>query len=392
MARLEHFIFGYHRVRIADGAVTELVGLFLRLDICATIGADGSCELSMRYLSRLRATLGQRFSSVVCECSEPRGICGFFRCNRWRIGTLLGLLTVIIAYLLLGSLVWDVRIDGIYGSDAYEVRAALSDCGMHVGSNWRKLDISEIRNDILGQCDCVGWISINRVGGVAYVEVIPDTDGKSPPATEPAYTDIVAAEDCVITDISVTCGTAMVAVGDTVRRGDVLISCLVRGDDGEMELCRAEGRVEGECAVELSVRVPRMETATESRLLGLDSFSIEIFGFSLNILKNRGNHTDECDIIEQRQTITTSGGVRLPLCLVRSYVRCTEQVERELTDERMVEIAARRLHELMVVRLADADLVRLRTGGSFENDEYIMRCYAVVCKSVGAAAVSAVQS
>lgn len=389
MARLEHFIFGYYRVRFAEVGKTELIGLFLRLGICASIGADGECELSMRDFSRLRTALGQRYSSFVLDCSEPRGICGLARRNRWRIGTFLGLLTVIIAYFFLGSLVWDIRIEGVWGSDAYAVRAALSDCGFDIGSSWREVDISQIRNDILGQCDSVGWLSINRVGGVAYVEVIPDTDGAVHPTVESFYADIVAAEDCVITDISVTCGTAMVSVGDTVRRGDVLISCLVRGDDGEIQLCRAEGRVEGECAVEFCVRVPRIESTVTRSVPVLDSFGIEIFGFSLNILKNRGNHTDDCDIIEQRQTVATSDGVRLPLCLVRGYLCRTEQSEQELSDERMVEIASRRLHELMAVGLADADLVRLRTSGGFDGDEYEMRCYAVVCKSIGTVAVSA---
>ncbi|MBQ8372164.1 MAG: sporulation protein YqfD [Clostridia bacterium] len=377
MERLDRMIFGYTRLEFDPKDLPRVTNLTLKLGICATFRSDGGCVLLTKDAKRLLASGAE---GLVKGRSEPMGFPGFVRRNRYRVGTLLGILAVLFMYFFLGTRVWDVRIVGSVDLPEHEIRRTLEEAGLYVGVGWSDTDKSEIQNKVLESLDEVGWISINRVGGVAYVELLPavgDMD-EEPPS---AYANIVATSDCVITSITVKQGKAVVSVGDTVRKGDLLISGIVEGEKG-VTLCRAEGVVEGECAVELSVTVPRAVSVSVSEEPRLDSLGIEIFGFSLNILKNRGNCTDGCDIIEQRDTPVVDGRLRFPVSVVRTYVSGKRESTVEYTDAEMIRLASRRLNELMLLRFADADLLRLKSSGGFVDGVYRMSCYAVVCTDV----------
>ncbi len=377
MERIDRIIFGYTRLDFDPKDLPRVTNLTLKLGICASLGSDGKCVLLTRDVSKL---LSGGADKLLKGRSEPMGLPGFIRRNRYRVGTALGLFAVLFMYFFLGTRVWDVRIVGSVSLPEHEIRRALEDAGLYVGAGWTDTDKSEIQNRVLEELDEVGWISINRVGGVAYVELLPAVGGTD--EDKPlAYANIVASSDCVITSITVKQGKAVVAVGDTVRKGDLLISGIVEGEQG-VSLCRAEGVVEGECAVEISVTAPRTVSISLPAEPRLDSLSIEIFGFSLNILKNRGNYTDGCDIIEQKDTPVVDGRLRFPVSVVKTYVCGSTEKEITYTDEQMIRLASRRLNELMLLRFAQADVLRLKSEGGFADGEYRMSCYAVICTDV----------
>ena len=69
----------------------------------------------------------------------------------------------------------------------------------------------------------LAWLAVNRSGGRVQVLV---TERQQPPDTRAPYAvaNVVAARDGVLTEVSVTEGMRLCAVGDTVRQGQLLVS------------------------------------------------------------------------------------------------------------------------------------------------------------------------
>ena len=111
-----------------------------------------------------------------------------------------------------------------------------------------QIPINELKTDLRNTYDEITWISIYLKGTNLHIS-IKERDTKKPSASQfYTYSDIVASENGIIDSILVRQGTPMVKVGDTVSKGDILISGKVDiiADDytvKETYLCNADGDV-----------------------------------------------------------------------------------------------------------------------------------------------------
>ena len=192
---------------------------------------------------------------VEYEVSAPRGVFGKLLGYKGRVGIFLGLFLVLVFSVLTSGVVWDVRIDGADDEEVKEILEDLSAAGLDIGARWNKLDTGLIEINFLAASDSIGWVNINRRGNVAYVRVKDKTVYLQ--EEEPTgYANLVAARDCVIEDIKVECGYAMVKKGESVRAGEVLISGVIPSELGG-GFCYASGQVTGRYSDTVSVSVSR---------------------------------------------------------------------------------------------------------------------------------------
>jgi hypothetical protein len=201
----------------------------------------------------------------------------------------------------------------------------------------------------------------------------------SPPDTTPA--NIVADRDCVIEEITVVKGTPVVKVGDTVRRGDLLISGIIETENGT-EYVRAEGTVRGTSSTTISTEMGRTVTDTTTNDGGIATFCVKIFNFRINIYKNYGNRQDDCVIIESSKNIILHG-TRLPVALIYGRYAVTEEYTLTLTDADLPICVGRKHSENLTDFLTDKDLIGIRTDGEFTDGGYLMKSLVVYSTDVG---------
>jgi similar to stage IV sporulation protein len=250
-----------------------------------------------------------------------------------------------------------------------------------VGSLWRDIDVGRVELALLDSDPDIGWVAINRHGSVAYVEIIETS--LPPEKTETSlYSNVVATRDCVIRDITVTSGYAVVEVGDVVRRGEVLISGIPpAGTIGSF--CHAEGMVLGECDEELFVEISRDKVEKELGEGSKSALSVKILNFSINIFKIYRNYVTECAIIENNEKCRLFGRYELPIEIVTEYsIPMTESIVR-LTDTELVTLASEKMREAILSATSDAELLRLSTSGEYTNNGYRMKTTVTVIESVG---------
>ena len=379
MARLDEYIFGYSKGRVAPEDIPRLTGVLLRLGICSEVSGEGKFTLRQRDRARFvsYATAKLRF-----ELSEPLGLYGFFVRHRRRYGMLAGLLVSALILFLSSGLVWDVRISGNDRLSEYEIEDMLADCGLRVGASWRDLDKNALEARLLGGNPDVAWISVNRRGTVAHVELIESENVGYVENAVPRYSNIVAECDGVIEEITVKSGSAAVKVGDVVRAGDILISGIVESE-GRVHLCRAEGTVRATNAVDLSAEVPAVRTERVPIRQKIAKIRIILFNFSINIFKNYGNSENDCDIIEEIREFALFDKFRLPISLAVSHRYEYTESSVSLSKDEMTAYARRELDGRIFTMFKDADVIKLRTDGEFTDGGYRLTTRVVYSTDIG---------
>ena len=378
MERINRQIFGYRRIKVSEEDVQKIVALFIRSHLQSEISPEGSIIISDADFVKADALLNGKFEY---EISETCGIYGFFKRIKHKPCLFITSAIMVVFLSFISNLVWDIRISGNEIISDARIVSELRDNGLYVGKYWSNLDRAEIETKMLSSSEEIGWININRRGAVAYVEVVESSkkeDEKD--ASFLKYSNIVANVDCVIEDITVKRGVAVVKPGDVVKKGDLLISGVLTAEEG---LCRAEGTVIGRMSDHVSVTTERKYVEKIETKDKLSSVSIKIFNFSSNILKKYGNLTNECDIIEDVKEYTLFGKCKLPFSLKREYYKDYSSVTKSYTDTEIVEVTSKRLEAITHSRLIGADLLRIRTYGEFIDVGYKMYSDIVFCAEVG---------
>lgn len=149
------------------------------------------------------------------------------------------LLLVLPLFMFATHICTDVRISGT--ADSSKVQEVLTEQGVYKGSWLNGIDFDAVENALASYFDSM-YAIVSRRGSVVYVQLIERDTGLPDIDYDQRY-DIVAQCDGIISRMTVVQGTALVKVGDNVKKGQVLIEGKRTFWDGSQEDVRAVGEV-----------------------------------------------------------------------------------------------------------------------------------------------------
>ena len=363
MARLDEYLFGYRKGKVEPEDASKLVNLLLRLEICSDVTPRGDFSLKRRDKDRFSSYAAHR---IRFKLSAPLGIYGAAVRLCTSYGVLLALVLSVILFVFSSGRVWDIRIDGNTGLTDRQIEEYLYSQGLEVGKRWREIDKNAIEIGILAANKDVAWISVNRRGTVAYVQLLESENASTKKDFAPLYSNIIAEYDGVIEEITVESGVAAVKVGDVVRAGDVLISGVVENEKG-VTLCRAKGVVRASCVTDLQLEVTENQSERITNKHRTVEICLNIFNFSVNIFKNYRNCENTCDIIRENRNFALFGRLRLPIRIEKVYAVEYEERQYTVSREEMSSLAKRDLNAMIYSAFKDADVLKLRTTEEFSD-------------------------
>lgn len=378
MAKIDKLIFGFRKIKISTDAVGEVGSLLLQKSIHSEVYSNGEIIVKENDYLKIREILSGR---VEFESSEPLGLYGWWKRIRFKGVILITIAVSIFAVVWLSGLIWDIRIDGNVNINDRDVLSVLADCGLDIGNPWRKIDKSEIEVALLNERDDISWVNINQRGCVAYVKIVEKEDGEKTDEQSDPYTNIVASCDCVIEEITVKSGIAVVKEGDVVKKGDLLVIGAMPEEFGGA-LCKADARIIGRVNETVQVDIARKYDKITERNKKVYSISLKILKLSINIFKKYGILSNECDIIEENMLCLNLMGKKLPLSIHKKYLIEHRTEACFYTDEELINIAAEKLMSVTVLRLEDSDLVKIKTNGGFTDSGYTMKSDIVFLRDV----------
>ena len=236
MKKLINLLLGYVTVR-GEGAFPErLLNLcgqhrLAFWELCWVDGTTLTLRVRWTDLRRLEELAERAMCTLTVE--GRRGVLPFAAGLRRRWGFGVGVALALLAVTVLSRFVLVVEVTGNARVPAALILSELQRQGVRPGVYGPALERREIANRALMALPQLSFMAVNLHG--TRVEVIVREATPTPQLldeTTPA--DIVAAADGIILDIRATAGRPLVADGDTVAAGDVLIS-------GDMDLYEPEG-------------------------------------------------------------------------------------------------------------------------------------------------------
>ncbi|MBQ3507159.1 MAG: sporulation protein YqfD [Clostridia bacterium] len=219
------------------------------------------------------------------------------------VGAVLGLLLLIVAQ----SVIWDIRISGNEGLSDHAIEETLAACGFSVGTSRRGFEADKLENNVLMLDDRLAWISVNRKGTVAYVEVREKIPRPASESDSPC--DIVASIGGVIQWVELEEGNVRVSAGQLVGEGEVLVSGLYDSTQQGIRFTAAKAKVYARTTRELTVTIP---LSYEQKNFETDIYTtkgeicqekfLNFFGNHIKFSKKTGNMAEFCDIIENEKS------------------------------------------------------------------------------------------
>ena len=250
MLRLRSLITGYLIVAVQGRNTEKFINLANSQHIPlwdvqrAAEGAYFKVELDHFFALRHLAKRTHCRLQIVRKAGLP------FFCHRFtrRRGLLLGCSLFIVALYLLSSFIWFVEVQGNENLEADYIRHLATQAGAAPGLFKESLDKNAVISQMLLAEPRLEWVGLHLQGTKLVIEIVEEI--KSPPLSA-AHAHLVAAKDGLVTDVLVIVGEAKVEVGETVKRGQLLIEGYLSPEpqyapEAEQEIVRLPVRARGE--------------------------------------------------------------------------------------------------------------------------------------------------
>lgn len=387
---IRRFFTGWRRVRVSNESSAKVFDSLYRKGI----SFDGEKRLS----DGIEFNISEREYKEVCECleccavSEVHGlpyVAGFVIA---RPMVAVGMLMFYLWMSYSSQLIWDVRVEGNTKTDSSEITEMLADLGCGIGDRYTKINFNKLHADYAAMQHDIAWLSVFMNGSVAEVQVRELYRNERKKHENGTYANIVADCDGVVEEVNVIEGQAAVFPGQLVRKGQVLISGVVEGKDGEFRYEYAEGEVICRTATSIceKVNVNREKKAYTGR--EKTRFRVKIFKKMINLFIKGGIEYDVCDTISTMDKLCPLGLCEIPVWIEktvsREYVSENEQISAERASEEAMLSLNRKIKRLTT----DAELEYKEIHSKFEDGVYTIECMLYLRRNTAATSEFTVQN
>jgi len=358
--RLTDYLFGWREIRTTGTATKALTDFLLLRQIPAELlSENGTTTARIGRADAKRVLIHLSSLGFKAETGKVKGLPALLQGAVRRPGILIGVLLSVLFFFFARGRVWEVSITGDGSVDEDEVRSALYAAGLRPGMRIRDLSAGDVATNCLLCEDRFSGMNVSLSGVVARVEWYGRQGDGSVPSTEKGTgVNVVASCDGVIVSVQPTCGVAVVVPGQTVHKGDLLISGVTSGGT-----VRAAGTVTARVSDVFSATAGT--TAVKSRIESTKAVAVSFRMFGETVF-SLGSPEDSASVKE----IVLPGGVSLPFSFRIGY-RCNVRKETEtLSESRAAEEALRRLNWLVREALCDGELLKKEITGRFTEEGY----------------------
>ncbi len=305
-----------------------------------------------------------------------------------RPGLIVGCVLCLALYIAGTEVVWDIRISGNSTVSDRAIEDTLASCGFTVGTPLRGFRADVLENNVLLADDRLAWISVNRRGCVAYVEVREAAHTPPPESDSPA--DLVASVGGIIQRVELDEGNVRVAAGQTVSEGEVLVSGIYDSMTEGIRLTRARARIYAQTEREMTVKIPLTYTYKNYLFDENEDFVdishekfLKFFKKTVKFSKKTGNDSVVYDIIEGERSLGPLAGVGFPISVRTVWYLPYEVTAATRTYEEAEELAYVELARQISALPGGAELLSKTVTVHRAPDALVLRCTLTCVEDIG---------
>lgn len=256
----------------------------------------------------------------------------------WQIQKLLkrpvlviGIAILCILAMYLPSRIFFVRVEGNASVPTRLILEKAGQCGIGFGSSRKAVRSQKMKDALLHEIPQLQWAGVNTSGCTAIITVL-ERDTEPEKENHCGVSSLVALCDGIITECTVTRGSAVCKVGQAVRAGDLLVSGFT--DCGiHIQATKAEAEVYANTKRKLTAFFPADWFKTKEHQVSEKKYSLIIGKNRINFYKGSGISGTTCDKMYSESYITLPGGFVLPVAIVTEVWTYAESEPMQISEE-----------------------------------------------------------
>lgn len=300
---------------------------------------------------------------------KKKGVPFILHRYRNRKAFVIGWAVFVVTFFFIASFVWDVTITGNEKVATDEIMERLYDNGIRQGALKYGIDLEKVVNNMMLEIDDLARISISLRGTRVFVDVSerrkpPDLIDKKVPC------NLVASKDGVIYSIVAKEGLEMVKVGDTVIKGQLLVTGRIENKnnkDAPPLMVHSLGTVRARTWYQASAEVEQKVTKAQRTGLQKDMYSLVLFTKKFKLFHSEIPYNN-ADHVELKKSLTLGKNLVLPFAWVTDqyyeYELKQYTVDPETAKKNASDKAMRKVQELIPKNAAI-----VRNDVAFSEDE-----------------------
>lgn len=324
-----------------------------------------------------------RATKCKVKISNKKGLPILIHKYRKRKILAIAILVIAIFIFALTRFIWNIDIVGGNNINEEEIKTLLAESGIEIGKRKSEFNIDKAINKIRMQREDISWIGID-IKGTNLIVNINEAD-KSPEIIDVnEVCNIVADKDGEISKLIVKQGTARVAVGDKVKKGDLLVEGVMEGKYTGLRQVHAMADIEVKKYAEKEEKqklVQQIETKTGNEEKNLE---IKFHKFKINFNK-RLSKFEKYDTIKTTKKLKFFSNYYLPIevskiTYLEKNLEQKEYTVPELTEKMKLELEQKLNEEL---GLESADNIEKNTEVNVEGQEVYVKLIYIMYEKIG---------
>ena len=364
------------RISVTGFAKERFLNLLSANDIFAwdIVNTGGKLMLSVSIsgLRKLRPIL--RKTHCRFRIISKHGLPYFIYRHKKRTVFVFGAFMFLVLVFAMSQFIWLIEINGNFFLTDTELIQFCKNNGVYTGMYKHNIDTDILKTKIRQNYPQISWISIVQNGTRLLIE-ISENSGDTVIAGDAGPLDVISARDCIVTKIIAQNGTPAVNVGDTVKKGDVLIRSVFdtldeNGQPAPLSPARSSGIVRGKWRCRVCADIPykaNIKAFTGKRDVFL---SLELFGidFNTNFIKNDTKFKNY-DIIKRNIQLCIGADYPLPAVIKKTVY--AEYVPKQVvyTEEKARQAAETALNKkLFAVLPQSCDILDKKVDFTYSGE------------------------
>ena len=380
----------YARIRL-DGAAPELVLNRLNHEKIRfweiTRVDDFHTDISVLKKDLPRVQLSAEHAQCQAEVLEICGFLVWLQQFRKRKAFVAAVLLILVMAYVLPQYIWFLRVEGNETVPSDQILQELEELGVGFGTKGKNIVPQDLKNKMLNRIPQLEWLTVNTSGAIATV-VVREREPAPKQVDQKTVTNLVASQDCMITDMEILSGQAVCEVGQIVQKGELLVSGYA-----DLEFCiqavPSLGEVYGQTWREQNAVLPAEYQAKGEPEETDRSFSLLIGRKRINLFGNSGIYTSGCDKMTVYHWFTLPGGYTLPLALVEETCVTRTVTAQEFTEDDAASCLTASTTDAVRGDMVAGEILEQHTRVTREGNVYQLTGY-YTCREMVARSVPAI--
>ena len=235
------------------------------------------------------------------------------------------LILILLTIFISSKYVWNVDISIKDNLKLDNIEEDIKLLGISKGVKKDEINTDEIINELRLKRDDIAWVGIDIEGTTVKINIVKAD--KAPNIIDSSdYCNIVANKAGVIQKIIAQNGTAVVNVGDTVQKGDVLIEGYMEGKYTDTRYVHSLGEVEAIVSYQKSKEIKFNQVLYNYTGKEENKYELKFNNFTFKLYKSKSKF-EEYDTQSKEEKIKIFGNLYLPFSI--NKINNREQIKEE---------------------------------------------------------------